>query len=131
MSSEPKWSRAQFVPLINFKSGEAHHDERSNCGFNEEAQQMQEKMKRAHEELNALELTGQAAGGMVKVTISGKYEMKRVQIDPAAMDDREMLEDLVVTAYTDAFKQAEAASQALMSGATAGMPMPPGFKLPF
>jgi DNA-binding protein YbaB len=57
--------------------------------------------------------------------------MKRVQIDPAAMDDREMLEDLVVTAYTDAFKQAEAASQALMSGATAGMPMPPGFKLPF
>ena len=92
---------------------------------------MQEKMKRAHEELNALELTGQAAGGMVKVTISGKYEMKRVQIDPAAMDDREMLEDLVVTAYTDAFKQAEAASQALMSGATAGMPMPPGFKLPF
>ncbi|NBO86507.1 MAG: YbaB/EbfC family nucleoid-associated protein [Burkholderiaceae bacterium] len=81
--------------------------------------------------VNALELTGQAAGGLVKVTISGKYEMKRVQIDPAAMDDREMLEDLVVTAYTDAFKQAEAASQALMSGATAGMPMPPGFKLPF
>jgi DNA-binding YbaB/EbfC family protein len=96
-----------------------------------QAQQMQEKMKRAQEELNALELTGQAAGGMVKVTISGKYEMKRVQIDPSAMDDREMLEDLLVTAYSDAFKQAEAASQALMSGATAGMPMPPGFKLPF
>ena len=101
------------------------------AGLRKQAQQMQGKMKRAQEELNAVELTGQAAGGMVKVTISGKYEMKRVQIDPAAMDDREMLEDLVVTAYTDAFKQAEAASQALMSGATAGMPMPPGFKLPF
>ena len=101
------------------------------AGLMKQAQQMQEKMKRAQEELNALELTGQAAGGLVKATISGKYEVKRVQIDPAAMDDREMLEDLVVTAYTDAFKQAEAASQALMSGATAGMPMPPGFKLPF
>jgi DNA-binding YbaB/EbfC family protein len=101
------------------------------AGLMKQAQQMQEKMKRAQEELNALEFTGQAAGGMVKVTISGKYEMKRVQIDPSAMDDREMLEDLLVTAYSDAFKQAEAASQALMSGATAGMPMPPGFKLPF
>jgi nucleoid-associated protein EbfC len=101
------------------------------AGLMKQAQQMQEKMKRAQEELNALELTGQAAGGMVKVTITGKYEMKRVQIDPSAMEDREMLEDLLVTAYSDAFKQAEAASQALMSGATAGMPMPPGFKLPF
>jgi DNA-binding YbaB/EbfC family protein len=101
------------------------------AGLMKQAQQMQEKMKRAQEELNALEITGQAAGGMVKVTITGKYEMKRVQIDPAAMDDREMLEDLFITAYSDAFKQAEAASQALMSGATAGMPMPPGFKLPF
>lgn len=101
------------------------------AGLMKQAQQMQEKMKRAQEELNTLELTGLAAGGMVKVTISGKYEMKRVQIDPSAMDDREMLEDLLVTAYSDAFKQAEAASQALMSGATAGMPMPPGFKLPF
>jgi DNA-binding protein YbaB len=57
--------------------------------------------------------------------------MKRVQIDPSAMDDLEMLEDLIVTAYTDAFKQVEAASSQVMSGATAGMPMPPGFKLPF
>ncbi|NCZ80565.1 MAG: YbaB/EbfC family nucleoid-associated protein, partial [Burkholderiaceae bacterium] len=60
------------------------------AGLMKQAQQMQEKMKRAQEELNALELTGQAAGGLVKVTISGKYEMKRVQIDPSAMDDREM-----------------------------------------
>ena len=75
------------------------------AGLMKQAQQMQEKMKRAQEELNALELTGQAASGMVKVTISGKYEMKRVQIDPSAMEDREMLEDLLVTAYSDAFKQ--------------------------
>lgn len=100
------------------------------AGLMKQAQQMQEKMKVAQEQLAALEVTGQAAG-LVKVTISGKYEMKRVQIDPAAMDDREMLEDLLVTAYTEAFKQVEAASAQVMSGATAGMPMPPGFKLPF
>ncbi|MBU3606430.1 MULTISPECIES: YbaB/EbfC family nucleoid-associated protein [unclassified Polynucleobacter] len=100
------------------------------AGLMKQAQQMQEKMKVAQEQLAALEVTGQAAG-LVKVTISGKYEMKRVQIEPGAMDDREMLEDLIVTAYTDAFKQVEAASAQVMSGATAGMPMPPGFKLPF
>jgi len=101
------------------------------AGLMKQAQQMQEKMKVAQEQLAALEVTGQAAGGLVKVTISGKHEMKRVQIDPVAMDDREMLEDLLVTAYTEAFKQVEAASSQVMSGATAGMPMPPGFKLPF
>ena len=95
-----------------------------------QAQQMQEKMKKAQDQLAALEVTGQAAG-LVKVTVSGKNELKRVQIEPGAMDDREMLEDLIVTAYADAFKQVEAASTQLMSGATAGMPMPPGFKLPF
>jgi DNA-binding protein YbaB len=57
--------------------------------------------------------------------------MKRIQIEPAAMDDREMLEDLLVTAYAEAFKQVETANSQVMSGATAGMPMPPGFKLPF
>jgi hypothetical protein len=96
-----------------------------------QAQQMQEKMKTAQAQLAALEVSGQAAGGLVKVSLTGKYELKRVQIDPAAMDDREMLEDLIVTAYSEAFKQVEAANAQLMSGATAGMPMPPGFKLPF
>ena len=57
--------------------------------------------------------------------------MKRVEISEAAMDDREMLEDLLVTAYADAYRQAEEVSNKKMSGATAGMPMPPGFKLPF
>ncbi|MBT8569599.1 YbaB/EbfC family nucleoid-associated protein [Polynucleobacter paneuropaeus] len=100
------------------------------AGLMKQAQQMQEKMKKAQDQLAALEVTSQAAG-LVKVTVSGKNELKRVQIEPGAMDDREMLEDLIVTAYADAFKQVEAASTQLMSGATAGMPMPPGFKLPF
>jgi len=101
------------------------------AGLMKQAQQMQENMKRAQEELSTLEITGQAASGLVKITITGKYETKRVQIEAGAMEDREMLEDLIVTAYADAFKQAEAANSELMSGATAGMPMPPGFKLPF
>ena len=101
------------------------------AGLMKQAQQMQEKMKTAQAQLAALEVSGQAAGGMVKVSLTGKYELKRVQIDPAAMEDREMLEDLIVTAYSEAFKQVEAANAQLMSGATAGMPMPPGFKLPF
>ena len=101
------------------------------AGLMKQAQQMQEKMKTAQAQLAALEVSGQAAGGLVKVSLTGKYELRRVQIDPAAMDDREMLEDLFVTAYSEAFKQVEAANAQLMSGATAGMPMPPGFKLPF
>ena len=101
------------------------------AGLMKQAQQMQEKMKKAQEELANLEVHGQAANGMVQVTISGKHEVKRIKIDPAAMDDREMLEDLLVTAFADAHKQVEVAEQSRMEGATAGMPMPAGFKLPF
>ncbi len=101
------------------------------AGLMKQAQQMQEKMKQAQEELASMEVIGQAAGGMVKVTTNGKHVVKRVQIDDGVMDDREMLEDLLVTALNDAHAQAEKASETRMSGATAGMPMPPGFKLPF
>jgi DNA-binding YbaB/EbfC family protein len=101
------------------------------AGLMKQAQQMQEKMKKAQEELASLEVVGQAASGMVKVTANGKHVIKRVQIDPSVMDDREMLEDLLVTALADAHQQAESAAESRMSGATAGMPMPPGFKLPF
>ena len=101
------------------------------AGLMKQAQLMQEKMKKAQEELTSLEVVGQAAGGMVKVVSNGKHTVKRVQIDPSVMDDREMLEDLLVTALADAHQQAEAAAESRMSGATAGMPMPPGFKLPF
>jgi nucleoid-associated protein EbfC len=101
------------------------------AGLMKQAQLMQEKMKKAQEELSSMELVGQAAGGMVKVVANGKHMIKRVQIDQSVMDDREMLEDLLVTALNDAHQQAEAAAESRMSGATAGMPMPPGFKLPF
>lgn len=101
------------------------------AGLMKQAQQMQEKMKKAQEELSNLEIVGQAAGGMVKVTANGKHVIQRVQIDPSVMDDREMLEDLLVTALADAHTQAEMAAESRMSGATAGMPVPPGFKLPF
>jgi DNA-binding YbaB/EbfC family protein len=101
------------------------------AGLMKQAQQMQEKMKRAQEELTNLELIGQAGSGMVRVTVSGKHQVKKVEINEAAMDDREMLEDLLVIACADAFKQVEAAAEQRMSGATSGMPMPPGFKLPF
>jgi len=101
------------------------------AGLMKQAQQMQENMKRAQAELEALEVVGQAASGSVKVTMTGKHVVKRVEIADAAMDEREMLEDLLVTAYADAYRQAEEVSNKKMSGATAGMPMPPGFKLPF
>lgn len=101
------------------------------AGLMKQAQTMQENMKRAQAELAALEVVGQAASGSVKITMSGKHEVKRVQIEESAMDDREMLEDLLVTAYADAFKQVELTASQKMSSATAGMPLPPGFKLPF
>jgi nucleoid-associated protein EbfC len=101
------------------------------AGLMKQAQQMQENMKRAQAELEVLEVIGQAASGSVKVTMTGKHALKRVEIADGAMDDKEMLEDLLVTAYADAYRQIEQISSQKMSGATAGMPMPPGFKLPF
>ncbi|NDD11818.1 MAG: YbaB/EbfC family nucleoid-associated protein, partial [Betaproteobacteria bacterium] len=99
-----------------------------------QAQQMQEKMNRAQEELGAIEVEGKAGNGAVCVVMSCRHEVRRVRIDPSLMgdaDDREMLEDLIVTACNDALKQVEATTQAKMSGLTAGLPLPPGMKLPF
>lgn len=96
-----------------------------------QAQQMQENMKRAQEELAQTEVEGQAGGGMVKVTMTCRNAVKRVVIDPTVMDDREMLEDLVAAAMNDAARKAEETSSQRMAGFTAGMPLPPGFKLPF
>jgi hypothetical protein len=96
-----------------------------------QAQQMQEKMKQAQEELANLEVEGQAGSGMVKVTITGQHLVKRVSLDDSVMDDREMLEDLLVLAINDGVKKIESASQEKMNKATAGMPLPPGMKLPF
>lgn len=91
-----------------------------------QAQQMQENMKRAQAELANTEVEGQAASGMVKVTMTCRNDVKRVSIDDSLMDDREMLEDLIVTALNDAARKAEATSEARMSGL-----MPAGMKLPF
>jgi DNA-binding YbaB/EbfC family protein len=97
----------------------------------QQAQKMQEDMQRAQEELAQLEVTGNAGGGLVAVTISGRMECRKVRIDPSAASDREMLEDLVAAAFNDAVNKANAASQEKMGAATAGMPLPPGMKLPF
>ena len=97
----------------------------------QQAQKMQENMQRAQEELASLEVTGTAGGGMVSVTITGRMECRKVRIDPSVMGDPEMAEDLVAAAFNDAVNKANAASQERMGAATAGMPIPPGMKLPF
>jgi hypothetical protein len=97
-----------------------------------QAQQLQANMQKAQEEIAAMEVTGESGGGMVKVTINGRHEAKRVQIDPSVpLDDREMVEDLVAAAINDAVHRLEAASQQKMSGLMGGMNLPPGLKLPF
>ncbi|MEO6264180.1 MAG: YbaB/EbfC family nucleoid-associated protein [Luteimonas sp.] len=96
----------------------------------QQAQKMQENMQRAQEELASLEVTGNAGGGMVNVTISGRMECRKVRIDPGVLSDQEMAEDLIAAAFNDAVNKANAASQEKMSAATAGMPIPPGMKLP-
>lgn len=100
-------------------------------GLMKQAQQMQDRMKKAQEELADVEVDGQAGSGLVKVTMTCAHVVRRIAIDPAAMDDREMLEDLVAAAVNDAVRRVEETSQAKMSGFTAGLNLPPGFKLPF
>ncbi|MEX0916184.1 MAG: YbaB/EbfC family nucleoid-associated protein [Wenzhouxiangellaceae bacterium] len=96
----------------------------------QQAQKMQEDLRQAQEELAGLEVTGQAGGGMVEITLSGRHEVRRIHIDPSAGDDIEMLEDLVAAAFNDAVNRVQEASQEKMSGLTGGMPLPPGFTLP-
>jgi DNA-binding YbaB/EbfC family protein len=97
-----------------------------------QAQMMQENMRRMQEGLATLEVEGQSGAGMVKVQMTCKYQAKRVTIDPSLLaDDREMLEDLIVAAFNDAAQKVEATIAEKMSGMTAGLGLPPGFKLPF
>jgi hypothetical protein len=92
-----------------------------------QAQQMQANMEKAQQELAQMEVIGQAGGGMVKVTMTGKHDVKRVSIEDALFeDDKEMLEDLIAAAVNDAVRQVETTSQERMSGM-----LPPGMKLPF
>lgn len=95
-----------------------------------QAQAMQEGMRRVQEELATLEVEGQSGAGLVKITLTCKYDVKRVSIDPSLVgDDREMLEDLVAAAFNDATRRVEATVAERMGGLTAGMGLPPGLKL--
>jgi DNA-binding YbaB/EbfC family protein len=94
----------------------------------QQAQRMQENMKRAQEELATVEVTGQSGGGMVKVTLTGKMDCRSVRIDPSVLSDPEMAEDLVAAAFNDAVNKANEEASKRMSAATAGMPA--GMKIP-
>ena len=97
-----------------------------------QAQAMQAKIAQAQAKLEAMEVEGSAGGGMVKVTMTGKHDVKRVQIEPAVIgEDREMLEDLIAAAVNDAVKKVEQRSAEKMSGLMSGLQLPPGMKLPF
>lgn len=97
-----------------------------------QAQLMQENMKKLREQLAVMEIEGQAGSGLVKVVMTGSHEVKRVTIAPSLLgDDRDMLEDLVAAAVNDASRKIEATTQEKMAAATAGLPLPPGMKLPF
>lgn len=101
------------------------------AGLMKQAQAMQDNMKKAQEQLAQVEVEGQSGAGMVKVIATCGHEVRRVMIDPSVMDDREMLEDLIAAALNDAMRRAESLSQEKMAGFTAGLNLPPGFKLPF
>ena len=102
------------------------------AGLMKQAQAMQDNMKKMQDQLASVEVEGQAGAGMVKVIMTCKNDVKRVTIDPSLLgDDKDMLEDLVAAAFNDAVRKAEATSQEKMAGLTAGLPLPPGFKLPF
>ena len=102
------------------------------AGLMKQAQQMQDNMKRAQDELALLEVEGQAGAGLVKVVMTCRHDVKRVKIDPSLLaEDRDMLEDLITAAMNDAVRRVESTTQEKMSGLTSGMPLPPGFKLPF
>ncbi|WP_395341530.1 YbaB/EbfC family nucleoid-associated protein [Ningiella sp. W23] len=97
-----------------------------------QAQQMQEKMKQAQDELAQLEVTGESGAGMVKVAMTCNHNVRRVEVDPSLLDDdKDMLEDLVAAAINDAVRRVQEASQEKMSSVTGGMNLPAGFKMPF
>ena len=101
------------------------------AGLMKQAQQMQDNLKKAQEDLARVEVEGQAGAGMVKVLMTCKHDVRRVVIDASVMDDKEMLEDLVAAAVNDAVRKVEATTQEKMAGFSAGLQLPPGMKLPF
>lgn len=97
-----------------------------------QAQMLQERLKKAQDEIAAMECTGESGAGLVKVTLNGKHEARKVEIDPSLFnEDKEMCEDLIVAAFNDAARRLEEQSREKMASVTAGVPLPPGMKLPF
>jgi DNA-binding YbaB/EbfC family protein len=102
------------------------------AGLMKQAQQMQDNMKKMQEQLSQVEVEGQSGAGLVKVTITCRNDVKRIAIDPGLLaDDKDMLEDLIVAAMNDALRKAEQTASEKMGSVTAGLPLPPGFKMPF
>ena len=106
---------------------------RGNIGnMMKQAQAVQQNMQKVQAEIALLEVVGESGGGMVKVTMTGQHNVKRVQLEPAVVgEDREMLEDLIAAATNDAVKKVEARIQEKMASVMGGMQLPPGFKMPF
>ncbi|WP_251979036.1 YbaB/EbfC family nucleoid-associated protein [Salinicola avicenniae] len=97
-----------------------------------QAQEMQEKMQQVQEEIAQMEVTGEAGAGMIKVTMNGRHDVSKVDIDPSVMsEEKELLEDLLAAAVNDAARKVEAQSKSRMEEVSSGMNLPPGMKLPF
>ena len=102
------------------------------AGLMKQAQAMQDNLKKMQEQLAQVEVEGQSGAGLVKITMTCKHDVKRVAIDPSLLaDDKDMLEDLVAAAFNDAVRRAEEVSNEKLGKLTAGLPLPPGMKLPF
>ena len=102
------------------------------AGLMKQAQAMQDNLKKAQEELAHIEVEGESGAGLVKVVMTCRHDVKRVTIDESLLkDDKDMLEDLVAAAMNDAVRRVEATVQEKMAGVTAGLPLPPGFQMPF
>lgn len=96
-----------------------------------QAQMMQERLQKAQAEIASMEVTGESGAGMVKVTMNGSHEVRRVQIDDSVFEDKEIAEDLIAAAFNDATRRVEVQSKEKLSQVTGGMQLPPGFKMPF
>lgn len=97
-----------------------------------QAQKMQEQLQKAQEDLAKAEVTGQSGAGLVQIVMTGRHDVKKVSVDPSLLqEDKEMLEDLIAAAVNDAVRRIEENNRQQMASITAGMGMPPGFKMPF
>ena len=101
-------------------------------GMLKQMQKMQENLNRTQEQLGQIEVEGESGAGLVKIVMTCKYDVRRVKIDPSLVgDDKDMLEDLVAAAMNDALRKVQTTTGERMAALTSGLPLPPGFKLPF